>query len=83
MGYVNEKTKKLALELADNIENGIDFDLDSAKSILMSDFDILTLVMQVWFDNDRVEALNKFQKCLTNIEKQVLRLELAYRESEV
>ena len=75
----NEKTKELALELADNIEKR-DFDLDGAKTILLSDFEILCTVMNIWADNKRYYALDEFKKHLTDIEKQIIKLELAYRE---
>lgn len=79
MGY-SEKTKELALELADNIELKRDFDIDGAKVILLSDFEILCIVMQIWADNKRYFALDKFKENLTDVEKQIIKLELAYRE---
>ena len=75
----NEKTKELALELADNIEKR-DFDFDGAKVILLSDFETLCIVTQIWADNRRYFALNEFKKHLTDVEKQIIKLELAYRE---
>lgn len=76
----NEKTKELALELADNIELKRDFDIDGAKIILLSDFEVLCTVMYIWADNRRYYALNEFKKHLTDVEKQIIKLELAYRE---
>lgn len=79
MGY-SEKTKELALELADNIEIKRDFDIDGAKTILLSDFEILCIVMQIWADNKRYFALDEFKKHLTDVEKQIIKLELEFRK---
>ena len=79
MGY-DLKTRELALELADNIELKRDFDIDGAKTILLSDFEILCVVMQIWADNQRYFALDEFRKHLTDVEKQIIRLELEYRK---
>ena len=79
MGY-SEKTKELALELADNIEFKRKFDIDGAKTVLLSDFEVLCIVMQIWADNKRFFALDEFKKHLTDVEKQMIKLELAYRE---
>lgn len=79
MGY-DVKTKELALELADYIELKRDFDLDGAKVILLSDLETLCIVTQIWADNRRYFALNEFKKHLTDVEKQIIKLELAYRE---
>lgn len=78
MGY-DVKTKELALELADNILKR-DFDIDGAKTILLSDFEVLCTVMNIWADNKRYYALDEFKKHLTDIEKQIIKLELAYRK---
>lgn len=79
MGY-SEKTKELALELADNIEYKRNYDIDGAKIILLSDFEVLCTVMNIWADNQKYYALNEFKKHLTDVEKEIIRLELAYRE---
>lgn len=79
MGY-DDKTIQLTLELADNIEYKRNYDIDGAKVILMSDFDLLCTVMQIWADNQRYYALDKFKEHLTDVEKQIIRLELTHRK---
>lgn len=79
MGY-SEKTVQLTLELADNIEYKRNYDIDGAKVILLSDFEILCIVMQIWADNKRYFALDKFKEHLTDVEKQIIKLELEYRK---
>ena len=63
-----------------NVEQYIEECLDSIYNQDLINFEVLCIVMQIWADNKRYFALDEFKKHLTDVGKQIIKLELAYRE---